>query len=291
MVNYTSLQQYPLADGLIPRASHFMCAEDAENRLIGESFPMYGPGFLTYENSVNFRHDFWFEQISKIRYPPTSIKFQNPRSMTRMRGGRNWTRLSGGIIDTFAKLLVLNILHESFYLQRNDFAEALERPQSLHAQGHIPTHLGVVLALFKPKLRFGSKEALKRDEREIILHNVNKFVASITFVMNALKSDHGNASHPLDLKPSYARLQELKYLCAKRQTNAENAFHSFNRQLEYRSKIQSIREADSIKLLTIFAAVNLPLSLSVSYFARNAVPVYEDRDYERACCTQHQSAL
>lgn len=60
------------------------------------------------------------------------------------------------------------------------------------------------------------------------------------------------------------RMQELEELYLERSRSAQRALDALNRQLDYLTKKHSIREAKSIKILTILASLYLPFSLSAA---------------------------
>lgn len=198
------------------------------------------------------------------------IHFENPRSISNILAGTSWTSLSDGSVDTFAKLLVLDFFLASIYLQRVDYYGPLiysHLPQKEVLKFSLTKnpHLQVPLGLFEPRLSAKSHEAFTEIEHaEGILRSVNNLVGSIRYVIAALEpSDTGGIQQPIR-KDFMRRMQELKGLCSERGSNAENALDALNRQLDYLTKRHAIREAKAIKILTILAALYLPLSLSAS---------------------------
>jgi NADH:ubiquinone oxidoreductase subunit 6 (subunit J) len=126
-------------------------------------------------------------------------------------------------------------------------------------------HLQLALGLFEPRLSAKSREAFKEIEHaEGILRSVKNLVDSIQFVVTDLKSNNtADRSQPVR-KDYERRIQKLEGLCSERGDNAQRALDALNRQLDYLTKRHSIREAKSIKILTILASLYLPLSLSAS---------------------------
>ncbi|KAF4460908.1 hypothetical protein FALBO_12291 [Fusarium albosuccineum] len=274
LVNRTSLQQHPMDFDVRPRDSYLTCAHDSNNRLI-----------------VIIVHDVWSKQPFRTNKTPDDyITFKNPRSTTNMLDGTSWISLSDGTLETFAKLLVLDFLLASIYLQRVDYYGALIYPKvpekaawnfSLTSNPHLQVPLG----LFEPRLSATSKEAFQEiEDAEGILRNVVNLVDSINFVIAALKPDE----EPATQQPAYEererrlpltgksyidgerRLQHLERLCTERCDNADRALNALNRQLDYLTKRHAIREAKSIKTLTILASLYLPLSLSASLLSMSA---------------------
>ncbi|KAJ7252291.1 hypothetical protein C8J57DRAFT_1238171 [Mycena rebaudengoi] len=258
LVNRMSLQQDPLDYDLHPRDSYLTCAQDANRRLIviivndvwsAQTFNMY--------RSRNIVHD---------------IHFENPRIVPKMRDGNSWTSLSDGSLDTFIKLLLLDFFLASIYLQPVDYYGPLIWPKvlakdellSLHFPLTKNPHLQVPLGLFEPRLSAKSREAFKEIEyAEGILRSVNNLVDSIAFVLEALKPN--TAATTFRRTADYeSRKQTLEGLCNERNNNASRALEALNRQLDYLTKRHAIREAKSIKILTILASLYLPLSLSAS---------------------------
>jgi len=198
------------------------------------------------------------------------IHFQNPRSIPSMLAGTSWTSLSDGSVETFAKLLVLDFFLASIYLQRVDYYEPLiysqlPKKEVLKVSLTKNPHLQVPLGLFEPRLSAKSREAFKEIEHaEGILRSVNNLVDSINFVVAALKPNNTAGTQQSVHKYHERRMQELEGLCVERRSNAQRALDALNRQLDYLTKRHAIREAKAIKILTILAALYLPLSLSAS---------------------------
>lgn len=226
---------------------------------------------VAYKPLAIIVNDVWSDQTFHInKSGDNDIHFQNPRSISNILAGTSWTSLSDGSVDTFTKLLVLDFFLASIYLQRVDYYEPLiysQLPQKEFLKFSLTKnpHLQVPLGLFEPRLSAKSHEAFKEIEHaEGILRSVNNLVDSIRFVIAALEpSDTACARQPVR-KDFVRRMQELKGLCSERGSNAENALNALNRQLDYLTKRHAIREAKAIKILTILAAVYLPLSLSAS---------------------------
>lgn len=196
------------------------------------------------------------------------IPFRNPRAISKILAGKSCTTLSDGSRSTFAKLLVLDFFLASIYLQPVDHYAPIIYPQLpekevLKYSLTKNPHLHVPLGLFEPRLTAKSKEAFKEiEDAEGILRSVTNSVDSIDFVIAALKPNKVvNTQQPV-LEFRERRMQELKKLCLERSRNAERALDALNRQLDYLAKRHSIREAKSIKTLTILASLYLPLSLA-----------------------------
>ncbi|KAJ7016386.1 hypothetical protein C8F04DRAFT_537831 [Mycena alexandri] len=256
LVNRMSLQQDPLDYDLHPRESYLTCAQDANRRLV-----------------VIIVNDVWSAQtFNRSRNIVHDIHFENPRIVPKMRDGKSWTSLSDGSLDTFVKLLLLDFFLASIYLQPVDYYGPLIWPKVLAKDKllsfHLPLnknpHLQVPLGLFEPRLSAKSREAFKEIEyAEGILRSVNNLVDSIVFVLEALKPNI--AADTFRRTADYERhKQTLEGLCRERSNNASRALEALNRQLDYLTKRHAIREAKSIKILTILAALYLPLSLSAS---------------------------
>ncbi|KAF2726680.1 hypothetical protein EJ04DRAFT_557852 [Polyplosphaeria fusca] len=254
LVNRTSLQQHPLDYDVHPRDSYLTCAQDTNNRLI-----------------IIIVNDVWFKQEFKTNKPRDEpIHFQNPRNISKMLAGNSLTSCSDGTLDTFAKLVVLDFFLASIYLQPVDYFAPLIYPElskkevvkfSLNKNPHLQVPLG----LFEPRLSAKSREAFKEIENaEGILRSVNNLVDSIVYVVGSLKQNNLPRIPPPKRVPLNSRIQELEGLCDERGKNALRALEALNRQLDYLSKRHAIREAKSIKILTILASLYLPLSLSAS---------------------------
>ena len=201
------------------------------------------------------------------KYPEHHILFQNPRSISHMLAGTSWTSLSDGSLDTFAKLLVLDFFLASIYLQAVDYYEALIYPHVrkkdvLNVTLTKNPHLQVPLGLFEPRTTGKSDEAFKEiEDAEGIVRSVNNLVDSIDFVVRALQSNDITSAQ----RQMYDRLMEnLRSMCQERRNNAQRALDALNRHLDYLTKRHAIREAKSIKTLTLLASLYLPLSLSAS---------------------------
>ncbi|KAE8449659.1 hypothetical protein EG329_007989 [Mollisiaceae sp. DMI_Dod_QoI] len=254
LVNRTSLQQDPLDYDLHPRNSYLTCAQDANGRLI-----------------AIIVNDVWSGQtfhINKSR--DNDIHFQNPRTISSILAGNNWTSLSDGSVDTFAKLLVLEFFHASIYLQPVDYYgpliySQLSEKEVLKFSLTKNPHLQVPLGLFEPRLSAKSREAFKEIEHaEGILRSVKNLVDSIDFVLADLKPNNTAGTQQPVRKDYEKRMKDLKSLCKERGDNAQRALEALNRQLDYLTKRHAIREAKAIKILTILASLYLPLSLSAS---------------------------
>jgi hypothetical protein len=264
LVNRTSLQQDPLDYDLRPRDSYLTCAQDDNDRLIGKYVCLtllysiaYKPPVIIV-NEVSSRQTF---RTNKSR--GGDIPFQNPRAISQILAGKSYTSLSDGSRETFAKLLVLDFFLASIYLQPVDHYAPIIYPQLSEKEvlkySHTKNpHLQVPLGLFEPRLSAKSTEAFKEiEDAEGILRSVNNLVDSIRFVMADLKENNITTTQQ-------RRLKELEGLCSERSGNAKRALEALNRQLDYLTKRHSIREAKSIKILTILASLYLPLSLSAS---------------------------
>ncbi|KAK6988705.1 hypothetical protein R3P38DRAFT_2742358 [Favolaschia claudopus] len=257
LVNRMSLQQDPLDYDLHPRDSYLTCAQDANHRLI-----------------VIIVNDVWSTQefdMYRSRSIVHTTRFENPRIVPKMRDGKSWTALSDGSLDTFVKLLLLDFFLASVYLQPVDYYGSLIWPKlakdellGFHSPLTKNPHLQVPLGLFEPRLSVKSSEAFKEIEHaEGILRSVNNLVDSIVFVLEALKPN--TAVDTFRRTTDYERhKQTLEGLCKERSNNALRALEALNRQLDYLTKRHAIHEARSIKVLTILAALYLPLSLSAS---------------------------
>ena len=198
------------------------------------------------------------------------IPFQNPRTISKILAGQSCTSLSDGSLETFAKLLVLDFFLASIYLQPVDhyapiiYPKLPEKEVLKYSLTKNP-HLQVPLGLFEPRLSAKSREAFKEiEDAEGILRSVNNLVDSIHFVMAALKPTSITGPRKPVLDERATRMRELEELCLERSRNAQRALDALNRQLDYLTKRHSIREAKSIKILTILASLYLPLSLSAS---------------------------
>ncbi|KAJ8132844.1 hypothetical protein O1611_g777 [Lasiodiplodia mahajangana] len=254
LVNRTSLQQDPLDFDLHPRDSYFTCAQDENGRLI-----------------VIIVNDVWSNQEFSKGTNKKPDDFENPRSFSSIVTGDSWISFSDGSLETFAKLLVLEFFVASIYLQPVDYYEKLIYPQASETAEKEDfkllltknPHLQVPLGLFEPRLSAKSKEAFREiEDAEGILRSVNNLVDSIKCVVETLPETLGKDE--LIRKDYEARLRNLKGLRTERCNNAQRALEALNRQLDYLTKKHSIREAKSIKTLTILASLYLPLSLSAS---------------------------
>jgi hypothetical protein len=131
-------------------------------------------------------------------------------------------------------------------------------------------HLQVPLGLFEPRLSTKSKEAFKEiEDAEGILRSVNNLVDSIRFVLEELKANNFTDTQQPSRKEPERFIRKLETLCKEREDNARRALEALGRQLDYLTKRHSIREAKSIKVLTILASLYLPLSLSSSLLSVN----------------------
>lgn len=250
LVNRTSLQQHPMDYDVHPKDSYLACAQDAEGRLI-----------------VTIIHDAWPRQTCRMKYSHDNVEFQNPRSVTKILEQESWIALADGSIDTFAKLVVLDFILTSIYLQPVDYYAELFYKDFVSKKIKRSSitnnpHLQVPLGLFEPGLSAKSKEAIKEIEgAEGILSRVNNSVDSILFVISALKKNLTGVPQP---DPHRRSLEELKEFCLERQSNVKRTLEYLNRKLEHRTNEYTIREARSIKILTILAVLYLPLSLSAT---------------------------
>ncbi|MCJ1252021.1 hypothetical protein MMC30_009259 [Trapelia coarctata] len=254
LVNRTSLQQHPLDLDLRPRDSYLTCVQDANDRLI-----------VIIVNDVSSEQLFLPNGSSGDRLP-----FENPRMTASILDGSSWTAFADGSLDTFAELLVLDFFLASIYLQKVDFYGHLIYPQlsekeRLKFSLTSNPHLQVPLGLFEPRISAKRKQAFQEiEDAEGILRSVNNLVDSIDFVIETLKPKNIAGTLEPARKTRERHMQELDGLCKERRKNAERALEALNRQLDYLTKRYSIREADSIKRLTILASIYLPLSLAAS---------------------------
>jgi hypothetical protein len=227
--------------------------------------------YVAYKPPAIIVNDVWSGQtfhINKSRH--YDILFQNPRSISSILAGTSWTSLSDGSVETFAKLLVLDFFLASIYLQPVDYYgpliySKLPEKEVLKLTLTKNPHLQLALGLFEPRLSAKSREAFKEIEHaEGILRSVKNLVDSIQFVVTALKPNNTADTQQPVRKDYERRIQELDGLCTERGGNAQRALDALNRQLDYLTKRHSIREAKSIKILTILASLYLPLSLAAS---------------------------
>lgn len=220
-------------------------------------------------------NDVWSEQTFDMygsRDNKLSIPFQNPRSISKILDGTSWTTHSDGSLDTFVKLLLLDFFLASIYLQAVDHYGSLIWPklstkkETLRYPLTKNPHLQVPLGLFEPRLSAKSRDAFKEiEDAEGILRSVNNLVDSIVFVLKALEQNV--APHTFQdaaFRDFERRKQTLEGLVKERKSNASRALEALSRQLDYLTKRHAIREAKSIKTLTILASFYLPLSLSAS---------------------------
>lgn len=227
---------------------------------------------VAYKPSAIIVNDVWSGQTFRVntKSRENDILFQNPRSISKILAGTGWTSLSDGSVDTFAKFLVLDFFLASIYLQPVDYYSPLiysQLPEKEVLKFSLTKnpHLQVPLGLFEPRLSDKSREAFKEIEHaEGILRSVNNLVASINFVIEAIKQSNTAGTQQPVRKNYERRMQELEGLCKERGGNAKMALEALNRQLDYLTKRHSIREAKAIKILTILASLYLPLSLSAS---------------------------
>lgn len=201
-----------------------------------------------------------------------SIPFQNPRCVSKILDGTSWTSFSDGSLDTFVKLLLLDFFLASIYLQAVDHYGSLIWPK-LSTKKEVlrfpltkNPHLQVPLGLFEPRLSVKSREAFKEIENaEGIVRSVNNLVDSVKFVLQALEQNVAAETFKPSVRKDYEGCrQTLDGLINERKQNASRALEALSRQLDYLSKRHAIREAKSIKILTILASFYLPLSLSAS---------------------------
>lgn len=225
---------------------------------------------IAYKFAVVLVNDVYFEQSFKVikghRDP-----FQNPRLTETLLAGRGWTTLAAdGSRTTFAKLMVLDFFLESIYLQKVDYYGSLIYPKlpekkRVEYSFVMNPHLQVPLGLFEPRLSAKSKEAFREiEDAEGILRSANNLTESIKFVIAAIgeatmKDDETTASASRG-----AKVEMLKSLCEERHSNAQRALEALNRQLDYLTKRHSIREAKSVKRLTILASIYSPLALAAA---------------------------
>jgi hypothetical protein len=225
---------------------------------------------LTYKSLAIIVNDVWSGQTFETKSRRNDIHFDNPRSIQNILDGKSWTSLADGTVDTFAKLLVLDFFLASIYMQPVDYYgpliySKLPEKEVLRLSLAKNPHLQVPLGLFEPRLSAKSKEAFKEIEHaEGILRSVHNLVGSIKFVVKALKPNNTSSTQQPVGKDYDTRLQVLEGLYKERGSNAQRALEALNRQLDYLTKRHSIREAKSIKILTILASLYLPLSLAAS---------------------------
>jgi hypothetical protein len=198
------------------------------------------------------------------------IYFENPRCTSQMLAGKSMTSFADGTLENFAKLLVLDFFLASIYLQPVDYYGALIYPK-LSDKDVIKLaltknpHLQVPLGLFEPRLSLKSFEAFKEiEDAEGILRNVSNLIKSIEFVKDDLKAAHKAGSFQPSKQTYEGCVQKVTKLCEERGGNADNALNALNRQLDYLTKRHAIREAKSIRILTILASLYLPLSLAAA---------------------------
>ncbi|KAI0203397.1 hypothetical protein F4808DRAFT_43416 [Astrocystis sublimbata] len=264
LVNRTSLQQDPLDFDLHPRDSYLTCAQDEDNRLL-----------------VVTVNDVWSRQSFRMSMAGNGDSFDNPRSFSSIEAGTSWTSFSTGSLERFAQLLVLDFFVASIYLQPVDYYEKLiyaqvsqekeKKREVLNLSLTKNPHLQVPLGLFEPRLSARSKEAFKEiEDAEGILRSIDNLVDSIEYIISMLDSNKRSNSKPADegdhkrRRDCTIRIRVLKGLCSERRNNAKRALDALNRQLDYLTKRHAIREAKSIRILTILASFYLPLSLSAS---------------------------
>ncbi|KAL1852535.1 hypothetical protein Daus18300_012133 [Diaporthe australafricana] len=201
-------------------------------------------------------NDVWSEQTFNVYGSgdsKLSIPFQNPRY-------------------TFVKLLLLDFFLASIYLQAVDHYGSVIWPKLATKKEMLRfpltknPHLQVPLGLFEPRLSAKSREAFKEIENaEGILRSVNNLVDSVVFVLKALEQNVASHSFQQSARKDYEGCkQTLEGLIEERKSNASRALDALSRQLDYLTKRHAIREAKSIKILTILASFYLPLSLSAS---------------------------
>jgi multisubunit Na+/H+ antiporter MnhB subunit len=280
LVNRTSLQQHPLDYDVQPRDSYLTCAKVGNDRLIGMQYTLK-PEIIINEGAAIIVNDVWSSQSFQTnKSGEDAIDFKNPRCITNMENQTSLTSMTDGTLETFAKLLVLDFFLDSVYMQKVDYYGPLIYPQldkddvvkfSLRKNPHLQVPLG----LFEPRLNAKSKEAFKEiEDAEGILRSVDNLVDSIKYVENSLspqtirglqyKKKSSFESHDACYKLPELRVLDLQGLYKEPQQNAKRALDALERQLEYLTKRHAISEAKSIRVLTILAAIYLPLSLAAS---------------------------
>lgn len=227
---------------------------------------------ITHKLLAIIVNDVWSGQTFETKSRDNDILFDNPRSIQSILDRTSWTSLADETttVDTFAKLLVLDFFLASIYMQPVDYYgtliySKLPEKEILRLSLTKNPHLQVPLGLFEPRLSAKSKEAFKEIEHaEGILRSVHNLVDSIKFVVKALKPNNTSSTQQPVGKDYDTRLQMLEGLYEERSSNAQRALDALERQLDYLTKRHSIREAKSIKILTILASLYLPLSLAAS---------------------------
>lgn len=224
----------------------------------------------TYKFAVILVNDVYSEQsfnVIKDHRDP----FQNPRMTERLVAGRGWTTLAAdGSRTTFAKLMVLDFFLESIYLQKVDYYGPLIYPilpekKRVEYSFVMNPHLQVPLGLFEPRLSAKSKEAFREiQDAEGILRSVNNLTESIRYVIAAIGEDTMTGNETTTSASRGAKVKMLESLCKERRSNAQRALEALNPQLDYLAKRHSIREAKSVKRLTILASIYLPLALAAA---------------------------
>jgi hypothetical protein len=226
---------------------------------------------LTYRLPVIIVNDVSSKQtFSTSKSDGGDIPFENPRTISKILDGESCTSLSDGSLETFAKLLVLDFFLASIYLQPVDhyapiiYPKLNEKEVLKYSLTKNP-HLQVPLGLFEPRLSAKSREAFKEiEDAEGILRSVNNLVDSIHFVIAPFKPNTIPGTQNPVLDDRERRMKDVEDICLERSRNAQRALDALNRQLDYLTKRHAIREAKSIKILTILASLYLPLSLSAS---------------------------
>lgn len=224
---------------------------------------------LAYKSPAIIVNDVWSGQTFHMNKSRNNdILFENPRSISRILDGTSWTSLSDGSVDTFAKLLVLDFFLASIYLQRVDYYWPLiysQLPQNEFLKVSLTKnpHLRVPLGLFEPRLFVKGKEAFKEMEHaEGIIRSIDNLVDSIQFVVAALNPTYATGpQRPVD-KDFVKRMQELQELCLERRGNVQRVLEALKRQLDCPTKWQAFLDSRAFTILSILAALYLPLSLS-----------------------------
>lgn len=199
-----------------------------------------------------------------MRHEEGNLLTRLSKIISKILGRTSLTSYFAGTLDTFAKLLVLDFLFASIYLQNVNYYSTIIYPD-VERFGPVKysltknPHLQVPLGLFEPRLGAKSKDAFKEiEDAEVILRSVNNLVDSIKWVIQALTQHDAASAHLQENLPWLVGLYE------ERQTNADRALNALGRQLDYLTKRHAIREAKAIRMLTILASIYLPLSLAAS---------------------------
>jgi hypothetical protein len=203
-----------------------------------------------------------------------------PRNIGALCCEQTWTSFSNGKIGTFLKLLVLDFFQASIYLQPIDYFEDSACLDSLDARPvkFLPLanpYLHVPLGMFEPCL-VEDGDAAFRDAQDLehILRSFSNLVDAINFVIDAVKKDDDFLSMRDTAGTDFGtRVAELQSICTQRGDNTRRTMEAMNRQLDNQSRKHAMREAMYIRLLTIFTAIYLPLSLSAALLSMSSTVV------------------